>query len=65
MALEIQVLSWDRQKNMAGLNRLIGSQPPPPLVTGSPTAIHICTNDMKKPQHRLASTQKDCILSQT
>jgi len=26
MALEIQVLAWDRHKNVEGLNRLIGSQ---------------------------------------
>ena len=29
--LEIEVKAWDRYKNVAGLNRLIGSQPPPPL----------------------------------
>jgi hypothetical protein len=29
MALEIQVLAWDRHKNMAGLNWLMGSQPSP------------------------------------
>jgi hypothetical protein len=27
--LEFQVLAWDRHKNMAGLNRLMGSQLPP------------------------------------
>ena len=26
MTLEIQVLAWDMHKNMAGLNRLIGSE---------------------------------------
>jgi hypothetical protein len=26
MKMEIQILNWDRHKNMAGLNRLIGSQ---------------------------------------
>jgi len=29
MMLEIQVLVWDRHKNVAGLNRLLGSQPSP------------------------------------
>jgi hypothetical protein len=29
MTLEIQVLAWDRHKNVAGLNRLMGSQPSP------------------------------------
>ena len=29
--LEIQLLAWDRHKNMAELNRQMGSQPPPPL----------------------------------
>ena len=27
MTLEIQFLAWDRHKNVAGLNRLIGFQP--------------------------------------
>ena len=27
--LEIQVLAWDRHKNVTGLNRLMGSQPSP------------------------------------
>ena len=27
LPIEIQVLAWDRHKNMAGLNQLIGSQP--------------------------------------
>jgi hypothetical protein len=29
MKLEIQVLFWDRHKNVAGLNRLMGSQSSP------------------------------------
>ena len=29
MTLEFQVLAWDRHKNMAGLNQLMGSQLPP------------------------------------
>ena len=29
MTLEIQVLAWDRHKNVVGLNRLMGSQPSP------------------------------------
>jgi hypothetical protein len=29
MMLEIQVLVWDRHKNVAGLNRLLGFQPSP------------------------------------
>jgi hypothetical protein len=29
MTLEIHVLAWDRHKNVAGLNRLMGSQPSP------------------------------------
>jgi hypothetical protein len=29
MMLEIQVLAWDRHKNVAGLNQLIVSQPSP------------------------------------
>ena len=27
MTLEIQVLAWERQTNVAGLNRLMGFQP--------------------------------------
>ena len=29
MTLEIQVLAWDRHRNMEGLKRFIGSQPSP------------------------------------
>ena len=29
MTLEIQVLTWYRHKNVAGLNQLIGSKPSP------------------------------------
>ena len=41
LTLEITVLAWDRHKNVAGFNRLMGSQPPPLLKTLSPTAILI------------------------
>jgi len=34
MMLEIQVLAWDRHKNVAWLN-------PHLLIIGSPTAIHL------------------------
>jgi hypothetical protein len=39
---KIQKLAWDRHKNVAGLNELMGYQPSPlPLmITGSPTVIH-------------------------
>ena len=46
MTLEIQVLAWDRYKNVTGLNRLMGSQLSL-LLTGPPTAIRIYTNDKK------------------
>jgi len=38
MTLEIQVLASDRHKNVAGLNRLMGSQPPL-LITGRKSII--------------------------
>jgi len=34
MELEIQVLAWDRYKNVAGLNQLMGSNPPPSRAYG-------------------------------
>jgi hypothetical protein len=40
LTLEIYILVYDRQNNVAGLNLLVGSQPSPP-TTGSPTAVHI------------------------
>jgi len=40
MMLEIQVLAWDRQRNVAGLNWLMGSQHPL-LITGSSIVIQI------------------------
>ena len=62
MTLEVQILVWDRHKNVEDLNRLMGLQPfpvvdlnrllepnPSLLITGSRTAIHILTNDKKKP----------------
>jgi hypothetical protein len=33
MTLEIQVLAWDRHNNLAGLKRLMGSQPSPLFIT--------------------------------
>jgi hypothetical protein len=38
--LEIQVMAGDRQKNVAGLNRL-NESPLPLLIIRSPMAIHI------------------------
>jgi hypothetical protein len=29
MTLEIQILTWDRHKDVVGLNQLMGSQPSP------------------------------------
>ena len=52
--LEIQVLTWDRHKNMAALS---GVKPvnripiPPPSIVGFPTTIQILMNDKKKPAH--------------
>ena len=40
VTLKIHVLVWDGHKNVAELNRLLGP-PPPLLITGSLTAIHI------------------------
>jgi len=48
MTLEIQILPYDRYKDVAGLNRLMGF-PTPLLITGS-LAIHIYTNDKKPAQ---------------
>ena len=36
--MEIQVLAWDRHKNVAVLNLLVGYQPSP-LIFGSPMTI--------------------------
>ena len=50
MNLEIQVLAWDRHKNVAGLN----------LITGSPMAIQVLTNDNKpacKTPHTITKTE--------
>ena len=47
MTLEIQVLVWDKDKNVGRLNRLWDPNPPL-LIAGSPTAIHIKTNKKKK-----------------
>jgi hypothetical protein len=39
MTFEIKVLAWDRHKNVAGLNRLMGF--PSPLIIGSPTIMYL------------------------
>jgi len=57
MTLEIQILAWDRYKHVTGLNRLMG----PLLISNDNTYIK---KRLKKTLHRLASTQKDHILSQ-
>jgi hypothetical protein len=41
MTLEILVVSWDRHKNVAGLNWLKGSQLSLLIITKSLTATHI------------------------
>jgi hypothetical protein len=41
MTLEIQVMAWNRHKNVAGLNLLMGSKKPALLITGSPMVIQI------------------------
>jgi len=43
MMLKIQVLDWDRHKNIVGLNRLIGYNPNL-LIIGSSKTIQIQTN---------------------
>ena len=41
MTLEIQVMAWNRQKNMAGLQWDPSPSPPPPLfITGSVTIVN-------------------------
>jgi hypothetical protein len=40
VAIAINVLAWDRHKNVSGLNQLMGPQSPL-LITGSQTEIHI------------------------
>jgi hypothetical protein len=47
MALEIQVLALDRHKNVAGLNRLMGSEPSP-----SDNWITNDNTDINKQMHR-------------
>ena len=45
MTLEIQVLAWDRHKNVAGLNRLKGSQPSSPVdnwITNNTYIVYKC-----------------------
>ena len=56
MSLEIQVLSWDRDKHVAGLNRLMGLQPSrlDKWISNSNTYII----QRLKNLHRLASTQQ-------
>jgi len=41
MMLVIQILAWDRHKNVAGLNRLMGFQPLLILIIISPMSIHM------------------------
>ena len=50
MTLEIQTLAWDRHKNVAGLNQIIGSQPSPLGNWIFNGFAYIKTND-KKPTH--------------
>jgi hypothetical protein len=59
MTSNIQVLAWDRHTYVAGLNRLIRSQPSP---LGN-TDINQ-KRKLKKTLNRFASTQKVQILSQ-
>ena len=56
MSLVIQVLSWDRDKHVAGLNRLMGLQPSrlDNWISNSNTYII----QQLKNLHRLTSTQK-------
>jgi len=60
MTLNIQVLSWDRYDNVAGLNILMG----PPLFDNWISNSNTDTIEMIKILHRFSSTQKDHILSQ-
>jgi hypothetical protein len=61
--LEIQVLAWDRQRNVAGLNWLMGSQPSPldNWIFNCNTDIYILyiieTNDNKPAQIHFHSKQ--------
>jgi hypothetical protein len=64
MTLEIQVLSWGKNKNLAVLNRLMGFQP---TSLDHWISIQQYINRYKqmiKNMHRFASTQKDNIPSQ-
>ena len=60
MTLEIQVLVWDRDKNVGRINRLWDPSPPL-LIAGSPPAINIKTNKKKKNLPRFACTHKKTI----
>ena len=60
MTLEIQVLMWDRDKNVGRINRLWDPSPPL-LIAGSPPAINIKTNKKKKNLPRFACTHKKTI----
>jgi len=42
MTLEIQILAWDRHKNVAGLNRLMETQPSPLGICWICSIVHIC-----------------------
>ena len=65
MTSNIQVLAWDRHTYVAGLNRLIGSQPSPldNWKFNGNTDINQ-KRKLKKTLNRFASTQKVQILSQ-
>jgi len=54
--LEIQVLTWDMYKNVAGLNQVVGSQPSPlgDWISNSNTYIHfVYKQRIEKPAHIL------------
>jgi len=41
LPLGIQIMAWDQHNNLAGLNRLMGSQPYQIVLIRSPTALQI------------------------
>ena len=61
MELDIQVLAWDRHKNMTGLNRLSDPNPIPP-TTGSPNTIQMQTNNKKPSQISFHSNRPKTII---
>ena len=60
MTLEIQVLAWERHKNVAGFNWLMGSQPSPLDNWIFNSNTHLQTIKYLK---RFAFTQKDQTLT--